>query len=342
MKYKTVIWNGRPQAFVKIDSFSQEEKQDYRFEVEEQILTNDLLCHIYSCLAGIGISLLLIQAILFLFPEVIIKGSRPLWMVTLFSTRVGHDITVVFVLLTALAVITEHARTIHFALWEYTFAKLSQLPLEIFVIPGLVIGLTIAACIPWDYAYPAQWALLIFLVKAIFSRILAGDLARMSLENVKKFAGVQPPKESPKEELLQRQKSYALRKHFSIRGSRQKGMKLLQLCDACQQGGLSEQCEHCKKIYQHEIQRVSSQLLRANQAGVSATLTLAEWLQTLHNFHWQCAYCQTGPYEVMEHYIPISQGGGTTGENCVPGCYRCNTQKSNRHPQKEFLQSIKE
>jgi len=95
-----------------------------------------------------------------------------------------------------------------------------------------------------------------------------------------------------------------------------------------------EVCAECKGRYAHEILRVRSQKYRAKQAGEPATLTVAEWVQTLQSFKFLCAYCQSTRFEALEHYIPIGHGAGTTKENCVPACRKCNSQKSNKHPEK--------
>ncbi len=105
-----------------------------------------------------------------------------------------------------------------------------------------------------------------------------------------------------------------------------------QVCSICQQPSVSDPCLSCEGKYRSEVQRVRTQTLRARLAGAPATLTLKEWLNTLDNFHWHCAYCH-GSFEVMEHYIPLPDPkGGTTAENCVPACHKCNLKKSNKHP----------
>lgn len=81
-----------------------------------------------------------------------------------------------------------------------------------------------------------------------------------------------------------------------------------------------------------ENRRVQSQLTRARLAGVEASLTVLEWLNAIKHFGGMCAYCGKEPFDVLEHYIPISHGGGTTADNCVPACYSCNSTKNNRHP----------
>ena len=68
-------------------------------------------------------------------------------------------------------------------------------------------------------------------------------------------------------------------------------------------------------------------LERARKAGLPATLTFVEWIKTLQHFDWKCAYCQINPYEVLEHFIPIIGGGGTTKGNCIPACKACNSKK---------------
>jgi hypothetical protein len=49
----------------------------------------------------------------------------------------------------------------------------------------------------------------------------------------------------------------------------------------------------------------------ARKYGLSATLTLEEWLATLAHFHWKCAYCQSAPYTVLEHFEPMIVRGDT-------------------------------
>lgn len=34
----------------------------------------------------------------------------------------------------------------------------------------------------------------------------------------------------------------------------------------------------------------------------------------------------------MEHFLPISLGGGTSAQNCLPTCKRCNVRKGKKHP----------
>jgi 5-methylcytosine-specific restriction endonuclease McrA len=125
----------------------------------------------------------------------------------------------------------------------------------------------------------------------------------------------------------------ALRAAMQKPASKQPLLKHDGHCTICKSASSAPICLVCAKKYRGEIQRVQAQKHRAKKAGALATLTIAEWLQTLETFHHLCAYCQATPYEVMEHYVPIARGGGTTAENCIPACTKCNAEKSDKHPE---------
>lgn len=87
-----------------------------------------------------------------------------------------------------------------------------------------------------------------------------------------------------------------------------------------------------QRVRRNESKVVRFHNNRASSVALPATLTLKQWRQTLEDFDNKCAYCSDGNYEVLEHFIPLSFGGGTTVHNCVPACYRCNRAKSDNHP----------
>ena len=92
-------------------------------------------------------------------------------------------------------------------------------------------------------------------------------------------------------------------------------------------------CPSCRtKKHLREYQRVVEQNERAQAAGLSATLSLKEWLTILEYFSWTCAYCG-GDFDSIEHYLPISRGGETSAKNCLPACHICNFKKGNRPPE---------
>jgi hypothetical protein len=94
--------------------------------------------------------------------------------------------------------------------------------------------------------------------------------------------------------------------------------------------GLCPACE--TPVHAREWARVRSHLARAAALGLPATLTLAVWLDTLAQFDHCCAYCGAVPFTDLDHFIPLSAGGGTTADNCVPACARCNSLKGAATP----------
>jgi hypothetical protein len=91
--------------------------------------------------------------------------------------------------------------------------------------------------------------------------------------------------------------------------------------------------------YRREANAVKRHNERAIEAGCQATLTITQWINTLDYYEWRCAYCE-GPYEELEHRIPIILGGGTIAINCVPSCRPCNRTKSMKHPDKIIETSL--
>lgn len=97
-----------------------------------------------------------------------------------------------------------------------------------------------------------------------------------------------------------------------------------------QRQGLCQECYSKDKT--RELHRVNAHNERAAAVGLPATLTLPQWLATLDYFNGQCAYCQIRPFTELDHYVPLSAGGGTTASNCVPACRTCNSSKGPRAP----------
>ncbi len=92
-------------------------------------------------------------------------------------------------------------------------------------------------------------------------------------------------------------------------------------------------CPACKTMDAlREDKIVRAHLTRARSMGKAATLTLAEWLHAVKDHRGYCAYCRINPYEVLEHFVPLARGGGTTAQNCVPACSSCNTSKGGVDP----------
>jgi 5-methylcytosine-specific restriction endonuclease McrA len=98
-------------------------------------------------------------------------------------------------------------------------------------------------------------------------------------------------------------------------------------------------CPNCTaEQLNREKARLQTQLARAESKGLAATLSLEEWLQTLADFGGLCAYCQERPFEHLEHFIPIDAGGGTSVDNCIPACGKCNWSKGADDPDRAQME----
>lgn len=108
----------------------------------------------------------------------------------------------------------------------------------------------------------------------------------------------------------------------------------IDICRHCEKPSapIMAEAERLHKIEQKERNKVFTQLYFAKQRGLDATLTTVLWVYTLQDFNSKCAYCLTAPYEQMDHFLPLSKGGGTSPFNCVPACKRCNQAKGRKHP----------
>lgn len=82
----------------------------------------------------------------------------------------------------------------------------------------------------------------------------------------------------------------------------------------------------CNKEYRARSYRASGQ---ASREQIEARVAF---------FGYQCVYC-SGPFECVDHRIPLSRGGTNWPSNLVPACLRCNSSKRNRTPQ-EFKQYL--
>lgn len=77
---------------------------------------------------------------------------------------------------------------------------------------------------------------------------------------------------------------------------------------------------------QKEKQKLATHRYRSRQAGNQYSLTFQEWETILRSWNYTCYHCG-GPYEELEHVIPVSKAGGTTASNCRPVCSYCNSLK---------------
>jgi hypothetical protein len=73
-----------------------------------------------------------------------------------------------------------------------------------------------------------------------------------------------------------------------------------------------------------ELDRVETALHKAHKSGLTATLSLREWLATLSDFAGLCGWCQEYTYSSIEMVYPSK---GITYDNVVPICRACRTHR---------------
>ncbi len=72
------------------------------------------------------------------------------------------------------------------------------------------------------------------------------------------------------------------------------------------------------------------------KAGANGTATLEQEAARIAYYGGVCAYCE-GPYEHLDHAIPLSRGGTGWPANLRPACASCNLSKHTKTP-KEFAE----
>lgn len=82
---------------------------------------------------------------------------------------------------------------------------------------------------------------------------------------------------------------------------------------------------HLKRLY-----RSRRRALESGAPGF-ATYQQTQWRLEFHG--WRCFYCK-GPFEEIDHAIPLSRGGSNWPSNLLPSCRSCNRRK--------FMQTYKE
>lgn len=77
---------------------------------------------------------------------------------------------------------------------------------------------------------------------------------------------------------------------------------------------------------------------RAIEAGAAGSCTLAQIEARIAYYGYRCAYCG-GPYEELDHVIPLSRGGSNWASNLRPACRSCNRRKHSK-TLSEFLAQL--
>jgi 5-methylcytosine-specific restriction endonuclease McrA len=72
---------------------------------------------------------------------------------------------------------------------------------------------------------------------------------------------------------------------------------------------------------------------RARRTGAVGSLSPRLWRAVVRAYSSRCAYCDDPvPFPILEHVVPLRQGGATDICNVVPACRTCNAAKRGRDP----------
>lgn len=85
------------------------------------------------------------------------------------------------------------------------------------------------------------------------------------------------------------------------------------------------------KIYKSENKEkgnVLTQKRNARKLLLPSTFTAEQWEETKIYFNQKCCYCGRELPLQMEHFIPVSKGGGYVKSNIICSCGRCNQSKN--------------
>ena len=88
----------------------------------------------------------------------------------------------------------------------------------------------------------------------------------------------------------------------------------------------------CRAVLYAESYRISRHKEESYRQNRLCNLLLSEWAETLRHFNWRCAFCN-GPFESLDHFVPVSRGGASWVGNVVPSCLRCQAAKGNLLPE---------
>lgn len=89
--------------------------------------------------------------------------------------------------------------------------------------------------------------------------------------------------------------------------------------------------DRCRRLLYAESYRIARHKEESYRKGRSYDLQLNEWIETLRHYNWRCAFCG-GPFESLDHFIPVSRGGASWVGNVVPSCLRCQAAKGDLLP----------
>lgn len=85
-------------------------------------------------------------------------------------------------------------------------------------------------------------------------------------------------------------------------------------------------CLECRALNRRSASRVKSFYSRRKKSGASGVAERFTDRDVADRWGSVCYYC-AGPWEELDHFVPVAEGGDHTVENCRPACAACNNAK---------------
>lgn len=92
----------------------------------------------------------------------------------------------------------------------------------------------------------------------------------------------------------------------------------------------SRLCKTSKYAEDAEYREREIERCHERRNTMSGTYTSEEWLESVRNFSYSCAYCGSKSNLTVDHIIPISKNGANKQYNVIPACSTCNSSKGAR------------
>lgn len=101
------------------------------------------------------------------------------------------------------------------------------------------------------------------------------------------------------------------------------------------------QAEHAERIAAHrkanpQMAWANGYRQRARLHGLTPVIEYFTKADVTARYGDVCAYCETGPFEHLDHAVPVSKGGPHTLANVRPSCAACNFTKNDRTDEEFF------
>lgn len=122
---------------------------------------------------------------------------------------------------------------------------------------------------------------------------------------------------------------------FSMDRSKQDGLMIY--CKECNRAANKKSYEkHRKKRLEKMrrrraenplIRRVDKINGRARKRGLPGRISVKDYVSILEEYGQRCLKCGSENNIVLDHIVPLGEGGSNTVDNLQPLCYQCNHEK---------------